>query len=283
MSDSLGQNFALKIFYKTADHRVRESQKAEMEVGKVLYEHYSNNPHASASISRYVVVPLAITKNFTNSTAYKTFEEYFKKLSYVLSNNAIVMNYYPMSLKDLLERGWPLEATSIRMPVGEDADPKAAAPKVPEQATADQEFTKQETAEPKTAGQEAADKEAAEPEAGRGLGGEFGDRTGYNALETISQANREKSMVPILKDVAQALSLLHGPGLRHQDIKPANILIRKVGTDIEAAIADLGFLDTGIHQFPRQPIQIRAGRHAPLQVARTNRFVRCMRGRHTKR
>ena len=231
--DTQSSNFAVKIFYDTngaeltkqMKERIEESQAAEMSIGHDLREHYADDIAKSASISRYLVVPYAFVDNFTQSKAYTEFQTFFQDLSYRLSDKAIVMNYYPMSLKDLLEKGWPTEHSSVSGSAPEQLNESV------DTADSIQEEHGAESVE--------------DAPLGRGGGGTFGDRSGYAALESLTQSNREISTLPILKDIAEALALLHGPSRRHQDIKPANVLIRTVGPNIEAAIADLGFLDVG--------------------------------------
>ena len=207
--EKASRNFAIKIFYENKDYFIQKSQEQEMEIGDRLRKFYKDESDSVPTVDRYLVVPQATVKNFKQSTAYKNLEPYFEKLSFKISRNAILMNLYPMSLKDLLEKGWPESRGSSRGPKTSD--------------------------------------NADEP-IGRGAGGTFGERSGYSILRSLSQAEREKCILPFIVDIAEALSLLHAPGFRHQDIKPANVLVRQVGPNIEAAIADLGFIDTGIWQ-----------------------------------
>ena len=70
--------------------------------------------------------------------------------------------------------------------------------------------------------------------------------------------------------IAEALSILRDAHVNHQDIKPANVLIRDVGPDIEVALADLGFVNTGHFQvhgsmFQNQPLGTRHYR-SPEQI-----------------
>ena len=205
-----GRNAALKIFYENEDLFIQKSQKQEMKIGDRLRTYYEGTHDHDATINRYLVVPQATVENFYESAAFANLKSYFKELSFKISGKAILMNFYPMSLKDLLERGWP---ESHR------ANGRAS------EASAD----------------------AAEP-IGRGAGGAFGEHSGYSILRSLSQTEREKCILPFVMDIAEALSVLHTAKFRHQDIKPANVLVRRVGPNIEAAIADLGFIDTGSWQ-----------------------------------
>ena len=161
---------------------------------------------------------------FHDSPASNEFRAYFSDLSFRLSGKAIVMDYYPMSLKDLLERGWPEASTPQR-------ESKAGGP-------------------PDDAESEAI---------GRGAGGKFGEKSGYSILRSLSQVEREKCILPIVQDVAEGLSILHSPGYRHQDIKPANVLIRQIGPNLQAALADLGFIESGTSQ-----VHGSAAQHRPI-------------------
>jgi len=69
-------------------------------------------------------------------------------------------------------------------------------------------------------------------------------RTGYGRLEKVVMKERERSAIPIIKDVAAGLRVLHAAGFRHQDIKPANVYYRFDGAHgIEFCLGDLGFLN----------------------------------------
>lgn len=71
-----------------------------------------------------------------------------------------------------------------------------------------------------------------------------GARTGYGKLEKVVMRERERSAIPIIKDVAAGLRVLHAAGFRHQDIKPANVYYRFDANDnIEFCLGDLGFLN----------------------------------------
>ena len=198
------QNAALKIFYENEDEYIRASQDEEIGIGQKLRKFYIDTPAIAASISSCLVAPIAYLTDFKESAAYRSLEGYFRSLSFEISNRAIVMDYFPMSLKDLLERGWPARD----VPGDSSSEDKGPI--------------------------------------GRGAGGRFGDQSGYSILEKLSQSDREASVLPVVQDVAVGLSILHGPRFRHQDIKPANVLVREVGKHLQAAIADLGFIDTGM-------------------------------------
>ena len=67
-------------------------------------------------------------------------------------------------------------------------------------------------------------------------------RTAYDQLKSVPLLERERSALPVISQVTQGLRVLHAAGLRHQDIKPANIYFRDdVGT-AEFVLGDLGFL-----------------------------------------
>lgn len=68
------------------------------------------------------------------------------------------------------------------------------------------------------------------------------DRTPYSRLRTAPIIERERSALPIIQQIANGLHILHAAGLRHQDIKPANIYYRGDMTSVEFALGDLGFL-----------------------------------------
>lgn len=207
------QNYALKIFYETDEEFIKESQELEMSIGSGLRSHYINKPAIAAAISRYLVVPISRIDNFKTSKAYTSLQDHFSSISFNLSDNAIVLEFYPMSLKDLLERGWPPLQTEPDSQSNDENDNKQSLQPV-----------------------------------GRGADGSFGNNSGYSILRSLSQTEREKCILPFIQDIAEGLSILHQPGYRHQDIKPANVLVRRVGDKLEAAISDLGFIDSGNFQ-----------------------------------
>ena len=65
---------------------------------------------------------------------------------------------------------------------------------------------------------------------------------GYSRLKTTSVSERERSALHVLEGVAEGLNVLHIAGLRHQDIKPANIYYRDLMGKVEFRLGDLGFL-----------------------------------------
>ena len=203
----MDRHHALKIFYENSDEFVLQSQRQEMSIGRSLKQHYMDDHAVAAAIEKRLVVPLSYLENFKDTCAYKSLMTYFENMSFKISNKAIVLEYFPMSLKDLLERGWPRSGEESR-------------PTLPEDGNGEQPI-------------------------GRGAGGAFGDRSGYSILRSLTQSDREACTLPLIRDVAQGLAILHGVQFRHQDIKPANVLVRAVGENIEAAVADLGFIDTG--------------------------------------
>lgn len=75
-------------------------------------------------------------------------------------------------------------------------------------------------------------------------GASNGARTGYGKLEKVVMRERERSAMPLIKDVAAGLRVLHAAGFRHQDIKPANVYYRYSAiNNIEFCLGDLGFLN----------------------------------------
>lgn len=105
--ESEQRKYALKIFYESDDDEfIKESQEKEMGIGDKLRTQYIDCDDKLKNIERYLVLAQGHTSNFTFSEAYKSLKDYFYQFSFRISNNAIVMNYYRMSLKDLLERGW---------------------------------------------------------------------------------------------------------------------------------------------------------------------------------
>ena len=212
--DSANNNYALKIFYESCDKFVQVSQNEEINLGNKLRKHFKDRNDRIAEVHRYLVVSLARVECFKSSKAYKCLGKYFEKLAFKVSDKATVMDIYPQSLKDLLERGW-----TIPMP-------------------------------PEKTKRSAATKADAEK------------LTGYSILRDIPQTERERCILPLVRQVAEALSILSDAKYNHQDIKPANILLRGVGQEIEVALADLGFVNTGESQkhgslFRHQPLGTR--------------------------
>ena len=66
----------------------------------------------------------------------------------------------------------------------------------------------------------------------------------YAQLKAATLSDRERSALPVVLHVANGLHILHAVGLRHQDIKPANIYFRRDLNDVEFVLGDLGFLHT---------------------------------------
>ncbi len=67
----------------------------------------------------------------------------------------------------------------------------------------------------------------------------------YKVLTRVemASASREYFALWITKQVAEGVLALHAAGYHHHDIKPANILLRSDGNSLDAALADLGFLE----------------------------------------
>ena len=65
---------------------------------------------------------------------------------------------------------------------------------------------------------------------------------GYSRLRRANLNQRECSAIPLLDQMSRGLQVLHAAGLRHQDIKPANIYLKKRGADLVLRLGDLGFL-----------------------------------------
>ena len=216
VQDSAHNNYALKIFYEPSDEFVLQSQNEEMDLGDRLRRLFKDRIERANEVERYLVVASHRVENFKSSPAYKKHADYFENLKFKVSNRGIVMDIYPLSLKDLLERGWP---------------------------------------------------RTQEREANLALSVR---KSGYSILRSLPQREREKCILPIMRQLADGLSILQEARCNHQDIKPANILIREVGPRIEAALADLGFVNTGQFQvagslFQMQPLGTRHYR-SPEQV-----------------
>ena len=186
--DNAKNDYALKIFYEPRDDLEATNQNIEMRLNEILRSAFKNEIQRANEIYRYIVVARAYVDNFKSSEAYNALKDHFEKWSFEVSNKAIVMDIYPMSLKDVLERGW-------------EADVASAKP-------------------------------------------------GYSMLRGVSQRERENCILPLARQLADALSILYEAESNHQDIKPANVLVRQVGPNIEVALSDLGFVNAGQAQKP---------------------------------
>ena len=67
-------------------------------------------------------------------------------------------------------------------------------------------------------------------------------QTAYFRLKSSPLPERERSALTVLSQVASGLQVLHAVGLRHQDIKPANIYYRDNQGKVQFVLGDLGFL-----------------------------------------
>ena len=67
-------------------------------------------------------------------------------------------------------------------------------------------------------------------------------QTAYARLKSSPLPERERSALAVLSQVASGLHVLHAVGLRHQDIKPANIYYRDNQGKVQFVLGDLGFL-----------------------------------------
>ena len=67
-------------------------------------------------------------------------------------------------------------------------------------------------------------------------------QTAYSRLKSSPLPKRERSALTVLSQVASGLQVLHAVGLRHQDIKPANIYYRNNQGKVQFVLGDLGFL-----------------------------------------
>lgn len=71
-----------------------------------------------------------------------------------------------------------------------------------------------------------------------------GGLSGYEVLRAIKQdSKREQFITWVIRELIAGLKILHLAGLRHHDIKPANILLRlDLAGRLHVALGDLGFL-----------------------------------------
>ncbi|MBO9468206.1 hypothetical protein J7443_23470 [Tropicibacter sp. R15_0] len=65
---------------------------------------------------------------------------------------------------------------------------------------------------------------------------------GYGRLKAAPKTERVKSALPVARQIAQGLQILHAAGLRHQDIKPANIYYTAGTNGVSYRLGDMGFL-----------------------------------------
>lgn len=202
VQDSVHKNYALKIFYEPGDDQfVKASQDEEMDLGDRLRCLYKDRVERANEVERYLVVASHRVEDFKKSGAYETHAKYFENLKFKVSDRGIVMSIYPLTLKELLERGWPRaqDETNLALSVR---------------------------------------------------------RSGYSILRSLPQREREKCILPIMRQLADALSILQEARCNHQDIKPANVLLREVGPRLDVALADLGFVNAGTFQIPGSQFQM---------------------------
>jgi serine/threonine protein kinase len=65
---------------------------------------------------------------------------------------------------------------------------------------------------------------------------------GYEILRRLDVAEREAVILPLVHQISRGLLALHAAHLHHHDLKPANILVRVAGGQLQVALADFGFL-----------------------------------------
>jgi serine/threonine protein kinase len=65
---------------------------------------------------------------------------------------------------------------------------------------------------------------------------------GYDLLAKMAFSQRESVLLPIARRVAFGLRALHAAGLYHQDLKPANILVRGAADGVDFSLSDFGFV-----------------------------------------
>ena len=66
---------------------------------------------------------------------------------------------------------------------------------------------------------------------------------GYEILGRMALPERERQIATIMGQIVTGLRALHAAKLFHRDIKPANVMMGVSGNDVEAALADFGFID----------------------------------------
>jgi serine/threonine protein kinase len=66
---------------------------------------------------------------------------------------------------------------------------------------------------------------------------------GYSILRDLDSDDRERCILPILRQIAIGLRSLHTLKLHHHDLKPANVLIKSEAGNIRVALGDFGFAD----------------------------------------
>ena len=71
-------------------------------------------------------------------------------------------------------------------------------------------------------------------------------RSGYEILRSLTVAERERHIIGIVSQIVTGLHALHAADLFHHDIKPANIMMKSNGPNVDVALGDFGFLETNV-------------------------------------
>ena len=66
---------------------------------------------------------------------------------------------------------------------------------------------------------------------------------GYAILGNMSLPERERHVAGIVGQIVTGLWALHAAKLFHRDMKPANVMMRVVGQNVQVSLGDFGFLD----------------------------------------
>jgi serine/threonine protein kinase len=192
------------------------------------------------------------TEKFHQSNAYKLLSSggYFDSQRTQVSNFALVMDLYPFTLKDLLEKGPRRQLFRIKTGTLAEIFASAAPDELKRTAATIDELHKRVDAFPidKLPGDDLTERSQVQQR----LHNETESLFGYGLLSSMSIRDRVRTALPYLEGITKGLYNLHtvdplekGP-LFHHDIKPANIFVKadpERRMSFDCALGDLGFVN----------------------------------------
>ena len=244
-----GQYFAAKLLYGIFDNKnapALKEFKREMGILKII--------RSGSGINRppRIVNIIDGTEQFHHSNAYKTLKNQFENdFKIEVSQYAEVMELYPYTLKDLLERG-PIEDYRPWEKPNKRKAKYVVPPEILEEVFGSIETASKELREAYTSRDELEVKINSTDwpdEQKEKLKNSIINRIGYELLKSLSFEERIETIWPILSHLVAGLEVLHSlknATIAHLDLKPANIFIDNPGGAIEAYIGDFGFTNVAI-------------------------------------
>ena len=176
------------------------------------------------------------TTKFTTYPIYKNhLEKHLEGSGIKISNYALVMDKFDITLKEILENG--IDVFTIRKLLLEDNFRPSNSIPAPLLKIAEKKV------DPRKKIQDEIDtlKEISD-EQKRMARKSIAECNGYDIIKNLNFKERIQTILPFVTPVVQGIRTLHMAKLFHLDIKPGNIYIKEESQRIKCVLGDLGFL-----------------------------------------